>query len=51
VDNKIFNIESANEGLTTKLFSMFLGPANDADSISLKRQLIQDPVFTFGDKY
>jgi hypothetical protein len=51
VDNNVLNIESANEGLTTKLFSMFLGPANDADSISLKRQLIQDPVFTFGDKH
>jgi hypothetical protein len=50
VDNRVLNIESASDGLTTKLFSMFLGPANDADSISLKRQLLQDPVFTFGDK-
>ena len=50
VDNRVLNIESVSDGLTTKLFSMFLGPANDADSISLKRQLLQDPVFTFGDK-
>jgi hypothetical protein len=46
----VTNVASNNNNLTNKVFSMFIGNTTDAESLSLKRQLLQDPVFTFGDK-
>jgi hypothetical protein len=45
---RVFPINSNNQGLTTKIFSMFLGTVTDSDGASLKAQLLQNPATTFG---
>lgn len=46
----VTTIESRNNDIMVKLYSMFLGKTVDGDGRNFKLQLLQDPSFTFGDK-
>ena len=39
----VFNINSVNKDLTTRIFSMFLGNPEDKDGIELKEQMLLNP--------